>query len=110
MEHPVVTAGPPGRELLRATGESLGGAGAAQEGLPQDEHHPLAHLMRHQSLRSAIIIQINWILIDYSHITKYNLNAQMSLRSKGLSIIRRLSMTRISGKFCFQNESEVRLT
>ena len=44
----VVPAGPPGRELLRATGESLGGAGAAQEGLPQDEHHPLAHLMRHQ--------------------------------------------------------------
>ena len=94
MEHPVVTAGPPGRELLRATGESLGGAGAAQEGLPQDEHHPLAHLMRHQSLRSAIIIQINWILIDYAHITKYKLNAhQMSLRSPGLSVIRRVSMS-----------------
>ena len=101
MEHPVVTAGPPGRELLRATGESLGGAGAAQEGLPQDEHHPLAHLMWHhyQSLLSAITIQINWIFIYYSHIAKYHLNAQMSLRSKGLSIIRRVSMTRISGKF-----------
>ena len=46
------TAGPSGRELLRATGESLGGAGAAQEGLPKDKHHTLTHLIRnHFDLR-----------------------------------------------------------